>query len=300
MIYLNYIIGFIGFGEAASIIVEGLRETKYTTRVFAFDINKNHETMGEEIRLRAEDLNVELLDSLEELVTRCKVIINLTSPKFALQTAKGIVNLLDSYHLYIDMNSTSPMIKKEIESTIGKSTLFVDAAVMESVPKYRHRVPILVSGEGAMQAVKFSDALGMNMRFISNESGKSSAIKMIRSIFMKGFTMLLIETLEASNKYNINEITIKSIGDSIQTIPLEELSNMLIGRSVLHANRRISEMNEVVHTLEEINVDSLMSKATRGKLKMLSDLNLKEHFNNKNQMSYFEILKELSTKKQVL
>src|SRR5690625_2403429 len=143
-----YEIGFIGFGEAASMFSKGL-SVNGNVIIYAYDVNAKHEVFEPNIVRKAKENNVFLVNSLKSLVKKAKVIINLTSATYALQIAEDIVTHLDRKHLYIDMNSSSPMLQNKIHEVISRNALFVDGAVMESIPSYLHKVPINLSGPGA-------------------------------------------------------------------------------------------------------------------------------------------------------
>jgi 3-hydroxyisobutyrate dehydrogenase-like beta-hydroxyacid dehydrogenase len=115
---------------------------------------------------------------------------------------------------------------------------------------------------------------------------------MFRSIFMKGLTMLLIETLSASHKFGVDDKILESIERSLKK-PLHEMANMLITRTAIHAERRLSEMEQVMDTLKEMKLDYTMSEATRQKLQTLVDLELNRHFNYQAPQHYTDVLKQL-------
>ena len=54
--------------------------------------------------------------------------------------------------------------------------------------------------------------------------------------------------------------------------------NGLVGRGVIHSERREHEMDEVIATLESLNVDAIMSNATKAKLRWVTELGLKATF----------------------
>jgi hypothetical protein len=115
---------------------------------------------------------------------------------------------------------------------------------------------------------------------------------MLRSIFMKGFTMILFETLLAGQKFGVNELILDSLEQTLSK-SVRELSDLLITRTVIHAERRVSEMEEVVETLRQMHLDSMMSEATRSKLKQLAEAKLNEQFHYKTPERYADVLAAL-------
>jgi 3-hydroxyisobutyrate dehydrogenase-like beta-hydroxyacid dehydrogenase len=290
------VIGFIGFGEAAFHICSGLHSAN-NLEINAFDVMANSENLGPVIRKRAEEAKVTLCSSLKDLLNRCDIVFCATSAKYALPIAVEASASIRKGCIYVDMNSASPMVKRNIAEVMAKAdALFVDAAVMELVPPYKHKVPIATSGTGA---AKFTDTLnvyGMNISYINDQAGSSSSMKMFRSIFMKGLTSLLLETLVASYKLGIDKEIIASIDNTLSKNSVEKLANLLINRTSVNAERRVSEMGDVISTLTEMGMDSTASKATKAKLQSMVDINLKDYFNNTVPENYTEVLKAILEK----
>lgn len=282
-------IGFIGFGEAAYWISKGLK-AETPTKVTAFDINQDHPDLGAKITKRAQEVGVPLAEGLEELIDQSTIIISSTSAKYAVDVAKSTVPHLKEHQLYADINAASPMVKEEVSLLLEKKASFVDVAVMESIPNFKHKVSLLLSGDGACRFKRFGDEQDMNMKVINERPGSASAIKMVRSIFMKGFTMLLLETLVAGRAHGIDDFIMTSIEQSITKKPLRDTADNLLTRTANHAARRVAEMEEVVRTLNAADVDALLSQATKDKLNLLVDQNIMEHFHFETPENYEEVI----------
>src|SRR5699024_9389638 len=245
---------------------------------------------------RAMELNIELKPNLKELITNADIIINATSAKFALSVAEEALPHLTSEDIYLDFNAGSPMDMEKISELFEGKTNFVDVAVVESIPKFKHQVPLLLSGKGAEKFRQIAIEIGMNVEVVSDDAGKSSAIKLIRSIFMKGFTMLLLETLSASEKYKIYDYILNSIENSITKTSLEETANLLITRTATHAERRVAEMSAVIDTLDGMNVNSKMSEATKEKLEDIVNSDIGQYFVDEEPKDYKEIIDKINNK----
>lgn len=290
------VIGFIGFGEAAFHICNGLH-TESDIEINAFDVMSNSENFGPTIHKRAEDAKVTLCSSLKELLDKCDIVFCATSAKYALSIASEAAENVRKETIYADMNSASPKVKKEIAEVMAKAgAKFVDAAVMELVPPYRHKVPIAASGTGAAEFTESLNPYGMKITYINDQAGSSSSMKMFRSIFMKGFTSLLLETLVASYKMGVEKEIMASITNTLTKGTVEELVNLLVNRTAVGAERRVSEMGDVIETLTELGLDSTASKATKAKLQSLVDMDLRGYFNNKAPESYTQVLKAILEK----
>lgn len=293
-------IGFVGFGEAAYHIGDGLRQ-EGIGEVSAFDVMTDDPARGPAIRERMRTARVKAAANLRELIVGSEIILCATNAKHALGIAEEAANFLQPGQIYADLNSASPKLKQDIAARIEKSgALFVDAAVMESVPPHRHRVPISASGTGAAAFQAKLAPFGMKIALVGGEAGSASALKMMRSIFMKGFSALLLETLVAARKAGIEEEILASLERTLSSAPLVQLVQRILPRTAIHAERRVGEMEEVIATLREMGLDSAMSAATQSKLQSLVDMELKTRFNHQAPDHYGDVLQaviELSDKR---
>lgn len=286
-------LGFIGFGEAAQNIAKGLKNEKKDIQITAYDVAFKDEKFKAKIKDNFKYLNITLCVSLKELIDNNVLIIVATSAKTAAQISYDCYDFLTSKHIYVDINATSPDIQKEIANVINsRRSFFVDAAVMGVIPKLNHKVPMLISGDGSDAFLEFGEKYNMNLEKIDINPGTSSGVKMARSIFMKGFTTTLIETLKAASSLNMENKVLNSINESLGIKDLEHLSNNLISRTVMHSERRSAEMVEVIKTFEKHNVEMIMAKATQKSLDYLTECNLKDYFSS-TPNNYKDVIKKI-------
>ena len=287
-------IGFIGFGEAAFYISKGLVGEGLKS-ICTYDKFWNVSPQSELIQKRAQEASVTLAHSLQELVAATDIIISSVSASLVVPLATECASYLKDGQIYVDLNSAGPDTKVEANALISRSShaLFVDAAVMGPVPNSGHKVAILASGSGAKQFCEALSPYGMNLTMFGDTAGKSSASKMFRSIFMKGFVMLLLETVIASNEYEIEDDVLASIEETLTSGPFMKLVNGLLARGVIHSERREHEMDEVIATLKTLHVDRTMSEATKAKLHWCTERKLKEHFHGVPPQDFHEIFPAL-------
>ena len=254
-------IGFIGFGEAAYNLTAGLLG-EGIKNVSAYDKYWNVDPRGEIIRLRAEETGTDLLPSLGELVENCDMIISAVSADKAVELARSAKPYLLPSKLYVDVNAASPMTKEAIDSVIANDALFVDCAIMGPVPPSKHKVPMVVCGPGAELFSRTMMPYGMNIKVMDAPAGGASASKMFRSIFMKGYVMLIIEMLIAARTYGIEDDILLSLEETVMRGSFQESVNGLVSRGVIHSERREHEMDEVIATLEALKLDGISATQT--------------------------------------
>jgi 3-hydroxyisobutyrate dehydrogenase-like beta-hydroxyacid dehydrogenase len=289
-------LGFIGFGEAAYNIAAGLKG-EGLTGIVAYDKHWKDSPAAELIGKRAAEAKVELVPSQQALIEKSEMIVSAVSADMALPLARASRPFLKADQVYVDINATSPMTKEEVDRIISPVALFVDCAVMGPVPTYRHKVPVSVSGKGARRFHDTMAPYGMAITYMDAPAGAASASKMFRSIFMKGFVTLLIEMLTAAHRYGVEDDVLESVKETLTAGPLLEVINGLVGRGVIHSERREHEMDEVIATLDTLNVDAIMSKATKAKLHWVTGLGLKAHFKGVPPKEYHQIFAALDGKR---
>ncbi|MFJ7970234.1 DUF1932 domain-containing protein [Psychrobacillus sp. NPDC096389] len=287
-------LGFIGFGEAAASICSGLKNVA-NVDVFSYDIVLTMESHRERTLALMREQHVNPCDTLAELINNTDIIFCLTSAKFAIGIAQDVATIANKPVTYIDLNSASPGLKKEIAKVFEYTAVqFLDGAVMESVPPNKHRVPILLSGANAHETAVILTNCQMKTSAISEHVGDASSIKITRSIFVKGFTGLLIETLQAASKMNILPHITDSINQTFKNFDLEQLAEKYIPRTAIHANRRAFEMQEAMMMMEELSIRNDLSKATKEKLEYIASKELDVIYQHEVPASFQVVIQKLN------
>ena len=107
---------------------------------------------------------------------------------------------------FLDFNSASPGAKRRAAALIdGHGGRYVEAAVMTSIPPYRIKVPLLLGGAEATDLAPLLLELGFDAKVASNELGVASAVKMCRSVMIKGLEAMVIESFTTARAYGVAE-----------------------------------------------------------------------------------------------
>lgn len=285
---------FIGFGEAAYNIASGLK-TEGLTDIGAYDRNAADPQLGGLIQQRAAEVGVKLFESLESAYQAGEFIACLTSANTALTIANSVIPQLKAEQVYVDMNSAAPTVKADIaQIPHNEGVMFCDAAVMGTVPGNKHKVPMFLAGNGAAKFAAAFSQYGMKLTVLDAKAGGASAIKMFKSVIMKGLPQLMFESFEAAMKYGVLNTLVASLASSLNGKTVEQLADTFTARTMIHAARRSEEMQDVVATLESLGVDAAMSKATVAKLERLAEHEWVEILGTDgDKMNYQEAMKTL-------
>jgi 3-hydroxyisobutyrate dehydrogenase-like beta-hydroxyacid dehydrogenase len=190
-------------------------------------------------------------------------------------------------------------LKQSIARVIQASgARFAEIAMMAPVPPYGHKVPMLAGGDGAQDFVAALAPFGISAEIVSREVGTAAATKMFRSIIVKGLEALLTECVLGASRYNADERVFASLAETFPAINWKELADYMVGRVVVHGERRAREMEEVAATLREIDIEPIMAEAIVRRMDWSVELGLKQIFQGEAPQSYRHVV-DAATKKPV-
>lgn len=289
-------VGFIGFGGAAYGLTKGLKEAGLGEVCF-FDSLWDTPPNGDVIRRHADQTGAVRQESLGALIKACDIVISCVTGTVALAVAEQAALFLQPRHLFVDVNTASPRIMEAIGELLQHSgAAFADVAMLGGIPAFLHRVPCLASGNGADRFKTAMQPYGMDITCIGDLPGQASAIKMFRSVFMKGFLALLLEMLSGTHRYQVDSLVLDSIARTMEKNDFLETVRLQMTKGVINAERMSHEMEAVVDTFAEMGLPAVMASATREKLKWCSRMNLADHFAGEMPGSLDEVLTAMEEK----
>jgi 3-hydroxyisobutyrate dehydrogenase-like beta-hydroxyacid dehydrogenase len=255
-------IALIGFGEAGAIFGADLAAAGCD--VSMYDILLDDDATRSAMLARAEQAHVRAQDSFAAAVSNADLVISAVTA-----SSSGDVAALAGRHLragqfLLDINSVSPGKKQWSSQAVEASGAdYVESAVMAPVPPYRLKVPMLLGGRCADRLAAQLSRFGMNAQAISNEIGVASAVKMCRSVIIKGIEALAVESMRAARHFGAEKQVLASLNETFPSMGWDkELPDYLISRVAEHGRRRASEMREVARTLEDAGFEPTMAAAT--------------------------------------
>ena len=273
---MEYLIGFIGYGEAAYNISSGFRG-EGLDRMIAYDAMQDDPERGPAIRNRAREVGISLAPSLEELCRSADFVFSLTSPAICVEVARQALPFMTAGQVFCDLNSADPTDMTAVsELPRPEGVKFVDVAVLGSVPKNKHRTKMYLSGDGAESFYHAFKDWNTVLKLLDAPAGGASAIKMFKSVFSKGIMQLLLETYVPAAAYGVLDQIVDLTRDTFKTRSVEDYAEENLYRTLIHAKRRSSEMEAVAKTVERLGYDASVSWATNKKLLILAEQNYKD------------------------
>jgi 3-hydroxyisobutyrate dehydrogenase-like beta-hydroxyacid dehydrogenase len=255
-------IAVIGFGEAGTILGTDLAAAGCT--VVTYDILFDAPQSRGPMRAKAERAKVRATDTLAEAVQDAQLVISAVTASSSGDVASGVAQTMRAGQVFLDINSCSPAKKQASAKSLEASGAdYVEAAVMAPVPPQRLKVPMLLGGRRAADVAPALTALGMNAKAIADKVGVASAVKMCRSVVIKGIEALAVESMLAARAFGAEEQVLASLNQTYPSMGWDkELPDYLISRVAEHGRRRAAEMREVARTLRDVGIAPLMASAT--------------------------------------
>jgi 3-hydroxyisobutyrate dehydrogenase-like beta-hydroxyacid dehydrogenase len=251
---------FIGFGEAGQAVASGLREAG-VKRIAAWDI-LFPEAKGERLLRAGEAIGVNCASSAAEAVRGADIIISAVTAASSVEAAQSVKAHVAGAPLFLDVNSVSPGRKQETAKLIGDAARYVDVAILAPIHPARHQTPMLLGGPHASMAAPVLAALGMRVTVAGAEIGAAAAIKMVRSVMIKGIEALTLECFLAAARAGVVDEVAASLKNNYPGLDWSKVVPYNLERMASHGERRAAEMEEVADTLRELGVEPLMTAAT--------------------------------------
>ncbi len=263
-------VGLVGYGEVGRILAEDLR--KAGIAVVAYDI-KLEDDRAAPLRDHAAGIGVRLARSHADLAGQSDLIISAVTASQAVTVAEACAPAVRQGTWYLDFNSASPGAKQRAATLIdGAHGRYVEGAVMTSVPPYRIKVPLLLGGGGARELAPLLVALGFDARVSSDELGVASAVKMCRSIMIKGLEAMVIESFTTARAYGVEDAVLASLKETFPGIDWEKQGAYFFQRVIEHGRRRAEEVREVAETVREAGLTPWSAQGTAERQAWVADL----------------------------
>ncbi len=255
-------IGIIGCGEVGKIFAAALANQPSIAQVAVWDARWHDAPPNGADEQALQHARVFRSNSVAELCAQAELIFSAVTASDAFDVAEETAKYASPNTIFIDLNSASPGTKKRGAAVLSAAAAhYVDAGVMTSVPTYGIRVPILLGGPHATSVAETLRTWGMDVKVVSDQIGVASAIKMSRSIMIKGLEALVIESYTTARAYGVEDFVLPTLTETFPSIDWEKQGDYFFSRVVQHGKRRAEEMAEAANTVREGVLEPIMTEA---------------------------------------
>ena len=263
-------LGLVGYGEVGRIFAAALRPQ--LAQLCVADLKLDDPAQAPALRQHVQALGAEA-GSLQALCGQAELIVSAVTASSTLAVAERAAAHIRPGCFFLDLNSASPGTKQQAARCIeAAGAHYVEAGVMTSVPPYGVRVPMLLGGVRAAELAPQLKAWGMDATVVSEQLGVASAIKMCRSIMIKGLEALVIESYATARRYGVEDHVLPTLAETFPSIDWHKQGAYFFSRVVQHGQRRADEMREAARTVQEAGFEPLMTAPIADKQQWVADL----------------------------
>lgn len=266
------LIGVIGYGEVGKTFATGLKDKAGVRAVGAWDRKFDDAALQAQERAHAAQAGVQAHDDMRALCQASTFVISAVTASNTLAVAQEAAPHLRPGTVFLDLNSASPGTKQQCSALVeAAGAHYVEAGVMTSVPPYGIRVPMLLGGAQAAALAEALVAWGLDAKAVSERLGVASAIKMSRSVMIKGLEALVIESYATARAYGVEDHVLPTLAETFPSIDWPKQGAYFFSRVVQHGQRRAEEMRESANTVREAGFEPFMTAAIADKQQWVAD-----------------------------
>jgi 3-hydroxyisobutyrate dehydrogenase-like beta-hydroxyacid dehydrogenase len=249
-------IGFLGYGEAARAFHEGLSRPGLV--FIAYDILLDREEGATSQAIESGGGIV--ADTIATLADADWIFSAVTADQ-SLLAVEPLLPHLRQGQVLIDINSVSPDRKRQTAAAVeAAGATYLDMAVMAPVHPRKHRTPVLIAGHAAERLLPEFEALGFSVSIVGPTPGTATAIKMVRSLFVKGLEAITVEALLAAQAAGCFEEILASLSGSFPGLDWPKFAEYQFERTTIHGKRRAAEMQESAATLDALGLNGNLAR----------------------------------------
>ncbi len=254
-------IAFVGFGEVAGAFCGALAARG--ARITAYDTLLEQPDGAGKLKARAGATPV-TFGALADILCGADYVFSTVTSTVATNAARLCASHLRTGQRYLDLNATEAAVKQQIAAIVAQTgASFVEGALLGAVGVTGAKTEVLLGGPHARAAEgDLKDALGLNARFYSEEIGRASTFKMLRSVFSKGMEALLIEFMVAGERAGLREDLWAEVTRLFASQPFDKVAlNWVRSHSAAHG-RRYHEVKQVAEVLRSLGIEPTITSAT--------------------------------------
>jgi len=253
----------LGLGVAGTHVAEALRDRHPANQLELVGYDPAYANESQKPRLDALAVSAEMIlaDTLADAVAAADIVISLVPGTFAISTAESAAAAMRKGSIFDDMNSiTGEMVEAMTPCLNEAGVELVDGAVLSNF-EGGGRMPIVLCGDRAETIKSLLPEDSFLTDIVPGKPGDASTLKMLRSVMLKGLETLAVECLVAAEAKGVGETIYDAFKDLGTTFT--DKMKVLTRTHVVHAERRMKEVERVQTVLRGEGIDGIMTDATQ-------------------------------------
>lgn len=288
------VVAILGFGELGSVLATGL--TDAGVAVQAWSRARPDAASAQRLTERINAAGARACGSMAEAVGGASTVIVGVPVSAASHVVAACAPLLDRGATYVDLAPAGPTDKLAAADLVGRhGGRYVDAAMLGTVTVEGFGAPILASGPGAPALAQLGRATGMNVTAISGAAGRATLVKLLRSLYTKGRSMLMLEMLAAARRNGVDSTELlETFTGPSESVPFPDLVQRMICGLPVHAGRWADELAGAVEVLAESDAQLAVAAASAEELRRVDATGLGDRFGGQRAARVDEVVSSLS------
>ncbi|MBM3346375.1 MAG: DUF1932 domain-containing protein [Betaproteobacteria bacterium] len=257
-------VGIVGLGEVGAAMAAALRATGHD--VLCLDARPESATAG-----KARALGIAMHADAAPFARAADVVLVTSQARWAAVLADWLVPEIPAGTVYADCTAKSVAVRDHIAARcLGHGVAFCDIAIADTVSWPDRKVELLVSGAATGAIASLFDGSRFMPRIVDASKPVSAELKLLRSVYTKGLTALIIEALAAAEKCGTRAEVQRTI-TAFMAEDFGRIATMLVGTSIKHAQRRAEEMKDVSEVVSALLGGAPMTHGTAMVFQALAD-----------------------------
>jgi 3-hydroxyisobutyrate dehydrogenase-like beta-hydroxyacid dehydrogenase len=248
-------VAMIGFGEVGRCYVEALA----AHGVAIVGITEPRlSPAGEDL---ARQLALTVHGAIGTWIAEADIVLSAVSGDAALPAATAALARMKAGSCLVDLSTATPEAMQTIAALAASASVsFIDVAIMGGITLGGAKTPLLCAGTGMEPFIALMRSLGTPVRVVHDgRAGDAVRLKLLRSVFAKGMEGLAVECLVLAESMGLRKQLYDNLAD-INQADLPTFLDMLVRTHVIHAGRRLHEVENASKQLQEAGFESVVTE----------------------------------------
>lgn len=244
-------ITIVGLGEVGRCYAQTLANTTTVQLLFC------EQRIAPAAQRLADELGVQIHTSIGPWLAESDCVLSCVVGTQSLDVTRECLAHLRPGVLFADLTTAAPERKRIAGSEAAQQQVdYVDVAIMGAIVYLRELTPLLCAGAKASALVALLNTAGARARALpDSQPGDAITLKILRSVFTKGVEALAVEVLLGAERQQLRPALYEVLAD-IDEAPLPAFLEMLVSTHVVHATRRLHEVEEAERQLASLGIAS--------------------------------------------
>lgn len=203
----------------------------------------------------SDEVGAPLRAGVGQWIASADIVLSCVTGTAARTVSSQTLPMMSRGALFADMTTSDPDHKRQAAEQAGVlGVLFADIAIMGAIALSGVGTRLLCAGSGAAEATSLFSSIGSPLRLVHDgAAGDAATLKLLRSVFTKGLEALAVECLLAAERQGATEKLYEALAD-IDEVPLRDTIEAFVRTHVIHATRRMKEVEEAEKQLRNAGV----------------------------------------------